>query len=178
MPDSIPTLSSGQLVTVEGWLNLVKEWIDSLRVHPTNRCYAYHNTTQSVTAGNTDVLNLNSEVYDSASMHNTVTNNNRITVPTAGLYRIHGRSAVSNNNNGTATLTLRKNGSALTPNVADSFQTSAGDFEDQWLQVTADLELAANDYVELAGSAATNTFVFQSTQLTVIGPVVHPPPTS
>ena len=177
MPDSIPTITPGQIVLAD-FLNLLKEWIDSLRVHPVNRCYAYHNTTQSVTAGATDPLNLNSEVYDTASMHSTVSNNNRIQVPTAGLYRIHGRSNVTNNDNGTATLTLRKNGSALTPNVADSFQTSAGNFEDQWLQVYVELELAANDYVELAGSAATNTFVFQSTQLTVIGPVVHPPPTS
>jgi hypothetical protein len=178
MPDSIPTLSEGQLVTVEGWLNLVKAWIDSLRVQPANRCYAYRNGGQTVTAGNTTALNLDTEVYDSASMHSNVTDNNRITVPTAGLYRIHGRSSVSSNNNGGATLHLRKNGSTLTPPVNGTFTTSAGDFEDQTLQVYAEIELAANDYVELAGFAGTSDFTFTTTQLTVVGPLVHPAPTS
>lgn len=178
MPDSIPTITTGQLVTADDYLNLVKEWIDSLRVQPVNRCYAYHNTTQTVAAAATDPLNLNSEVYDTASMHSAVTNNPRITVPTAGLYRIHGRTSVANNDNGTVTVTLRKNGSPLTPNVADAFQTAAANFEDQWLQVYTEIELAANDYVELVAAAVTNAFIFSSTQLTVIGPIVHPAPTS
>src|SRR5262245_53312656 len=129
------------------------------------RCYAYNNTGQSVGAGAAAALGLNSEIYDPASMHNTVTNNSRITVPIAGLFRVFGRSSVSSVDNGGVSLTLRKNGSVLTPNVAHGFVTNATNFEDQDMQVTTEIVLAVNDYLELWGSTASNAFTFQSTQL-------------
>ena len=134
-------------------------------------CLAYHNTTQNVSAGNTDALNLNSELYDTASLHDNSTLNTRITIGSAGKYFVHGRSSVSSNNNGTAALHLYKNGSALTPNVTHPFTTAASDWEDQTLQVTTVLTLAVADYVELRGQAVSNTFTFGTSQLMVHGPL-------
>lgn len=47
---------------------------------------AYNNAVQSVPTATWTVLNLNSEDFDTASMHDTATNNSRVVCPTAGLY--------------------------------------------------------------------------------------------
>lgn len=53
-------------------------------------CRVYHNTTQSISNGVVTPLAFNSERYDTDTMHDTVTNNTRITINTAGLYLITG----------------------------------------------------------------------------------------
>lgn len=49
-------------------------------------CRVYHNANQSLANGAETTLAFNSERFDTANMHDTVTNNSRITIPTAGLY--------------------------------------------------------------------------------------------
>lgn len=52
-------------------------------------CRVYKSATQTVSAGVTDVVTFNSEDYDTDTLHDTVTNNSRITIPTglAGYWR-------------------------------------------------------------------------------------------
>jgi hypothetical protein len=173
--DPPPSVSTITTIT-SAWGNMVRAALFVLRGTPEARCVAYHNTTQAITAGNTTALAMNAEDVDTASMHDLVTNNSRITIPSGGdgFYVIHGISSLVNNNNGTGSLHLRKNGSTIR---TDSHQTSDTDFEDQSLQVFAGLALVGGDYLELFGQAATNTFTFGSatralaTTLTVIGPL-------
>jgi hypothetical protein len=160
---------AGELVTASSMNEHIRDQFLEIAKLSSFRCFAYNSGSQNVTAGNTTALTLDSEVYDSGTMHDTSSNTNRVTVPAAGYYRILGASAVSNNNNGSCALHLRKNGSAFTPSVQDSFVTAASNFEDQWLHVYSIPLLAANDYVELAGQAVTNDFAFASTQLIVDG---------
>lgn len=161
---------AGELVTASLMNIHVRDNLLALATMGQYRCFAYNSGSQTVTAGNTTALTLDSEVYDSGTMHSTSSNTNRILLPVAGVYRIWGASKVTNNNNGTATLHLRKSGAALTPIVNDSFTTSAGDFEDQWMHVHALLVLdPATDYIDLAGQAATQDFAFGTTQLIVEG---------
>lgn len=56
-------------------------------------CRVFHNTTQSIADNTVTTVLFNSERYDTDNMHNTVTNNSRITINTAGLYLLtfHGR---------------------------------------------------------------------------------------
>jgi hypothetical protein len=46
------------------------------------RARVNHNATQSLTSGVDTALAMNSEASDSATMHDTVTNNSRVTIPT------------------------------------------------------------------------------------------------
>lgn len=51
-------------------------------------CRVYHNANQSFTDATLNGVAFNSERYDTNTMHDTVTNNNRITINTAGLYLV------------------------------------------------------------------------------------------
>lgn len=53
-------------------------------------CRVTHNASQSVNSVTETALNFNTEVFDTDSMHDTVTNNSRLTCVTAGLYVIAG----------------------------------------------------------------------------------------
>jgi hypothetical protein len=175
------TWVAGELVTASMMNAHVRDNASALRATPANRCVAYHNTTQNVSAGNTDALNLNSEDVDTATMHDLVTNNNRVTIPAGGggTYLVSGSSFVSNSNNGTCELQIRVNGTAVRRSSATT--ESGSDFGERTVVLPlTQLVLAAGDYVELAGSATSNTFTFGSataalaTRLEVIGPL---PPT-
>jgi hypothetical protein len=45
-------------------------------------CRVYKSATQTVTSGNFDVVSFNTEDYDTDGLHDNVTNNARITIPT------------------------------------------------------------------------------------------------
>lgn len=49
-------------------------------------CRVYHNANQSIAASTETTLAFNSERFDTNTMHDTVTNNSRITINTAGVY--------------------------------------------------------------------------------------------
>jgi hypothetical protein len=57
------------------------------------RCSAFHNTTQSIANITWATVQLNSEDMDVGGMHDTVTNNERVTVPAGGggLYLMTGK---------------------------------------------------------------------------------------
>jgi hypothetical protein len=51
-------------------------------------CRVYHNANQSIANNATLAVAFNSERFDTAAMHDTVTNNGRITFPVTGLYLV------------------------------------------------------------------------------------------
>ena len=51
-------------------------------------CRVYNNASQSIPHNTLTAVTFNSERYDTDTMHDTVTNNSRITFTTAGLYAI------------------------------------------------------------------------------------------
>jgi len=84
MPYTAPaTVVTGTTIT-SAWGNSVKAGMDYQANPPA--CRAYHNTTQTVANVTPTPLALNSERFDTDTMHDTVTNNSRITFNTAGLY--------------------------------------------------------------------------------------------
>lgn len=80
------TITTGQLVTAS---LMNTDWggnIAFLANPPA--CRVYHNTTQAITNITETTLAFNSERFDTSAMHDTVTNNSRITMNTAGLYLV------------------------------------------------------------------------------------------
>ena len=51
-------------------------------------CRAYHSATQAISNNTPTILAFDSEVYDTDSMHSTVTNNSRLTFNTGGKYKL------------------------------------------------------------------------------------------
>jgi hypothetical protein len=112
------------------------------------RTSAYRNTTQSIGTGSFTSVQLNAEDYDVGTMHDPVTNNTRITIPTGGggLYLIVGRFAFAANSTGVRAGKLLKNGATA---LAQSNINNAGAADAVALSVVSTAVLAAADYIEL-----------------------------
>jgi len=67
--------------------------------------------SQSISNNTGTVITWDSELYDTDSMHDNVTNNERITINTAGKYSALFVTEWEGNGSGTRVLTIRKNGS-------------------------------------------------------------------
>lgn len=110
-------------------------------------CRVRHSTTQSTTDGTFKLVGFDSEDYDTASMHDTVTNNSRLTVPVSGKYLIQAVIEFAANGTGMRAVYYRINGGAdiylsTEPAVAGAST------KHRITAVTID-DLAANDYVEI-----------------------------
>ena len=94
-----------------------------------------------------------SEEYDTASLHSTVTNTGRLTIPAGedGLYLIHA-SAVITPAGGGFGLQVRKNGAGSTgpslQNAVANFSSLTANFT-ATCEITGLIRLAAADYLEL-----------------------------
>lgn len=112
------------------------------------RCLAYNNATQSITNNTETVATLNAEAYDVGTMHDTVTNNSRITIPTGGdgLYLIRGVAIFAVAAGGQRYAFLQKNGT--TKIGALSIRLPDGSFS-QSVEAMSVEPLVATDYLEL-----------------------------
>lgn len=111
------------------------------------RCVAYNNTTQSVNDSTPTVLALNAEDLDVGSMHDTSSNNSRITIPTGadGFYVVMGQATPAADADGYRQLEIYKNGSTiLGTSIAVGTSTSFTTIPVVWAGA-----LVATDYVEL-----------------------------
>ena len=112
----------------------------------------YHNVAQNVNNVTETVLAFNSERFDTESnaastIHDTVTNNSRLTCRTAGKYQITANIGWDSNNTGIRKLSLRLNGATT---IAIVGQASTGSAMGLTSQVISTLyDLAVNDYVEV-----------------------------
>lgn len=110
---------------------------------------AYHNAAQSISSGVSTALAFNSERYDTDTIHDTSTNNSRLTCKTAGVYQITGHVEWAANATGYRNAVIRIGGSTeianqLVPAMTGGIVTGQ--------TVTATYTLAVNDYVELVVS--------------------------
>lgn len=130
------------------------------RVDNPPRARLSHSTTQSLTSGADTALAWDSEADDSAALHDTSTNNSRITIPTGegGWWLFSAAVEFTAHASGERKLSLRVGGSSdyayEAVGAAASGVTRLG--------VTAHLALAAGQYVEViaaqnSGGALTVT---------------------
>lgn len=124
------------------------------------RCMVYASAGSVADEANVEFAN---EIYDVGSMHDTVTNNSRVTVPVSGLYML---TLVCNGSpaGGTSGVEFWKNGSDMFTALAQPVMTVVNnDFP-----MVVVVPLAANDYVEVHHSnSGTDAFNITRVILTV-----------
>ena len=106
---------------------------------------AYHNADQAIANVTTIQLALNSEVFDTDGIHDTVTNNSRLTCQTAGKYFIYANVQYSNDNSGYRRASIWLN---ATTHIAFR-QTDYTATFDARLNLSCIYDLSVSDYVEI-----------------------------
>lgn len=135
------------------------------------RCRLFHSAAQTLTTATLTVLAFNTERFDAAApnaMHDTVTNNSRITIPTggAGWYLLQANVSFAANATGFRQLQIRHNGatviaSAIGPaaasggtrmNVSTMYRMNVGDYAEVQAQQTSGGNLAVETSVDISPS--------------------------
>jgi hypothetical protein len=109
-----------------------------------------HNASQSITTSTNTILAFNTERYDQASnvadtMHDTVTNNSRLTCRYAGVYHITGMIEWATNTTGERIVELFLNNTTV---IARN-RLAAGSVGSIVQSASRDYSLAVNDFVEV-----------------------------
>jgi hypothetical protein len=114
------------------------------------------NNSVGQTLATSDTLEFDSEIYDTDSIHDTVTNNTRLTVP-SGVTRVKlkGQCGVSATITGSITMSMTKNGATPDVGVTQKIDYSASSPVVQVFSPVFDV--TASDYFELNISGATGS---------------------
>ena len=105
----------------------------------------YHSVDQSIPNDTYTNLAFNTEDYDTDVIHDTVTNNSRLTCKTAGKYSVTGRVSWASDATGIRWCTLLKNGSQVS---RGNWFSAVG--ASTTVLIFADImSLAVNDYIEI-----------------------------
>lgn len=107
----------------------------------------FHNANQSIADAATTALAFNSERYDTDTMHDTVTNNSRITIKTAGKYAIGVVLEWAANATGERLVLLKANGASYIGAISQQAVSVASIPTRQNLVV--DWDFSVNDYIEV-----------------------------
>jgi hypothetical protein len=110
---------------------------------PSARVYSAAN--QSIATGTDTAVIFGSERFDTDTIHDTVTNNTRLTAQTAGLYVITAHVNFDINATGWRSVMLRVNGTTV---IAEDREIAAAGIE-QRIPLTTMYQLSAGDYVEV-----------------------------
>lgn len=152
MAYTTPTTASGQVLTSAIWNASVRDNIIYLQDRADNppRARVTHNATQSLTNGADTALAFNTEATDSAALHDTATNNSRLTVPSgqAGFWLFVAYCEFAANATGQRKLAIRVDGATVFAGVAVDAAASGV----TRLAVTALLALTAGQYAEAVAS--------------------------
>jgi len=110
-------------------------------------CRVYHNAAQATADGTAKVLDFNSERFDNGTLHDTSTNNSRITFATAGVYYYGGNiNWGAAGGTGHRQVTIQLNGST----VLNQVSVDGDALEGNPRQIINGLwEFDADDYIEL-----------------------------
>lgn len=136
------TVVVGQLLTASLWNIQVR---DNMLVQAAC-ARVFHNAAQSIAHNTVTVLAFNSERYDTDTIHDTVTNNSRLTCKTAGKYTITGNAEWAGNASGFRELAILLNGTTIIGTNDLSVGGVAGTLSHC---VSTEYALAINDFVEL-----------------------------
>lgn len=120
-------------------------WLPS--PHNPPMCRVFHNANQSVNDLTETTVAFNSERFDTDSMHDTVTNNSRITINTAGVYVVSFTGQFANRSDYFRVYsTLRVNGSL--PIAVGMVSNQNGVAQNPMVFITTIYKFAVGDYVE------------------------------
>ena len=105
-----------------------------------------HNAQQTIPNTTWTTLAFNTQLYDTDTIHDPVTNNSRLTCKTAGKYIITAVLGHSSATSGTIWAMIKLNGAS---NIS-SVQTTLNIGADPYFVLTAIWNMVVNDYVEVA----------------------------
>ena len=145
MPYSDNTCDLGK--SDKRWKNGYFSGIVNISGQPACRAYLA-STSQTIPTGTWTVVNLDGESFDTQNMHDNVTNNSRITIPTGGdgKYLIHAHAYFTGSTGGgNRGIRIRKNGTTY---LAVTYMGSVGT-EMATPSVQTIANLSAGDYVEM-----------------------------
>lgn len=145
--------SGGGTPTSAARLTVIENGINDVSFAPCVR--VTHNATQSITTGTETSLAFNTERFDQAgnaadTMHDTVTNNSRLTCRYAGVYLIGGHFEWAADP-GNTLIAIRFNN---TTTIAKTQEAAAGS-DTRALSISTLYALAVNDFVELRAFQST-----------------------
>ena len=131
-------------------LTVIEQGIHEVSLAPSVR--VYHNATQLITNNTETAVAFNSELWDTAAgvadtMHDTATNNSRLTCRYAGKYLVEGSIEFAANATGQRYGAIRKNAGAGTYQILDRRLPHSSVAVQ--LIPHALVDLAVNDFVEL-----------------------------
>lgn len=131
-------------------MGVIENGLNDLSYAPAVR--VTHNASQSVTSATPLVLAFNTERFDQAgnasdTMHDTVTNNSRLTAKYAGVYHITANVEFAANATGYRLCSIRLNGTTVIANCIIMCVTTAS--VPTRVQATCIYSMAVNDYVEV-----------------------------
>ena len=112
------------------------------------KAQVYHNADQSVANSTETALAFNSERFDNDTIHDTSSNNSRLTCKTAGLYLIVANVRWDANTTGGRVLNIRLNGGTKIAESAAAPTPSSVMSHN----LTTIYQLAVNDYVEVVAT--------------------------
>ncbi len=107
---------------------------------------AFNNANVPVPNGTFVPVPLNSERFDTATMHKTDVDTSRLTVSAPGIYMVTGNATWLNNTTGARELNIRKNGTVVLARVVQPGDPTINTTDQS---VTTLVQLAAGDFVEL-----------------------------
>ena len=119
-------------------------------------CKVYANAVQAIGSGANTVITFNLEEWDTDSLHSTVSNTSRITIPTglAGKWRFAFQS-FWNSSPGAGHLWLQKTSSGTTTNIRGSATVSASSTAQYTGPLVGEADLLVGDYVEVVAFQST-----------------------
>jgi len=106
----------------------------------------YHSADQSVLHGICATLSFNSERFDTDNIHDTVTNNSRLTCKTAGKYLISVSISFTANTTGDRYLRIWLNGNVVIAAIA---HRTLSELYNADMSIATIYELSVGDYVEV-----------------------------
>lgn len=139
----VPTKSSGNTISTSNWNTGIRDNINGMLYPP--GASVYNSANISVGSGGFVALTFNSEFYDTGGMHSLVSNTERLTVVTAGLYVANLNVYWSSNSAGIRTVLIRKNGSVALAYCDVPANSTGGCGQNV---TTAPVDLSASDYLE------------------------------
>lgn len=107
-------------------------------------CMVTKIAAQTIATASYVAIAFDSELKDTATMHDNSTNPSRITVPSAGIYLVTGCVEFDLNAMGERVVAIRRNGTT----VASNQNLGTGDIYDK-VSISAIVECTAGQYIEL-----------------------------
>ena len=116
-----------------------------------NGALVYLSSVQSISNASNTIINFDSEQYDTDSIHDNVTNNSRLTVPSGITYiRLWANVTFANNTTGIRSASILKNGvTTYDGYVVLTIPAATGTFTTTIPLITPVINVTATDYFEL-----------------------------